>query len=731
VRIIGEQGNEPGGMEKMEKTIDRQEEIFTLRIAEGKAKDVGRGIARIDPRDMERLKLSIGDFIKISGTKETAAKLMPSFLDDRGKSAIQIDGIVRENAGVAIDEQISIVKAENSAAHFLLLKPLNPISFKGEKDSHYIGTLLEGLAVHEGDRVRATFFGARWQDFTCLETRPKGIVLITSRTVVRVKREGAREERPTSISYEDIGGLSKEIQRIREMVELPLRFPELFQQLGIDAPRGVLLHGPPGTGKTLIARAVASETEASFIHISGPEIMGKFYGESEAKLRGIFEEGTRKAPSIIFIDEIDSIAPKRSEMGGEKQVERRVVAQLLALLDGLESRGQVIVIGATNIPDSLDPALRRPGRFDREIVISIPDRNGREDILQIHTRTMPLAEDVSLEKLADMTHGFVGADLEALAREAAMSCLRKVIPQIELSKNEIPPEILSSLVVTMDDFYEAQKDVEPSALREVFVDIPNVTWDDVGGLQEVKQVLKETILWPLEHPDLFKHLHTSPSNGILLHGPPGTGKTLIAKAVAHESKVNFISVKGPALISKWIGESERSIRDIFKKAKQAAPCILFFDELDAIVPSRGSSGGGDQVIERVLSQFLTEMDGVDDLKGVVVLGATNRIDMIDAALLRPGRFDHLLKIPLPTEEERHTIVMIHLRQRPVEKDVDMQELARQTDGMSGADIEALCRKASFIAMREFFEKGDLDSQSLKISSAHLQKSIEEIKRGRL
>lgn len=703
-------------------------ESINLRVAEGKAKDVGRGIARIDPCDMEKLKLGVGDIVSLEGKKETFAKIMPAYMEDRGKSIIQIDGLIRENAGAGLDENVKITKTACQPAGLILLAPLNPLasSASKEKDSQYIGRLLEGLPVSEGDRVRATLFGSRWQDFTCLETKPKGVVLVTPQTIIKIKREESLEKKGSKISYEDIGGLSKEIRRIREMIELPLKFPEVFQRLGIDPPKGVLLHGPPGTGKTLIARAVANETDAAFLHISGPEIMGKFYGESEAKLRSIFDEGTRNAPSIIFIDEIDSISPKRSEMGGEKQVERRVVAQLLALMDGLESRGQVIVIGATNIPDSLDPALRRPGRFDREICISIPDRKGREDILNIHSRGMPLAEDVNIEKLAEITHGFVGADLEALAREAAMSSLRKIIPQIEFTTNEVPYELLLSLVVSMEDFYQALKDVEPSALREVFVEVPKLNWEDVGGLEEVKQILKETIQWPLEYAGLFDYAQTFPPKGILLYGLPGTGKTLIAKAVANESGVNFISVKGPALISKWIGESEKAIRDIFKKAKQAAPCILFFDELDAIAPVRGLGAG--QAVERVISQFLTELDGIEELKGVVVLGATNRLDMIDPALLRPGRFDHLLEIPLPDEAARKAVFKIHLKGKSVDSKIDIAELAKETSGMSGADIESICRRVSILAIREFIEKGKKDYKTFKIPSSYFKEALGELKK---
>jgi transitional endoplasmic reticulum ATPase len=534
--------------------------------------------------------------------------------------------------------------------------------------------------------------------------------------------KGTKETKEARVSYEDIGGLQTQIQRIREMIELPLKYPEVFRRLGVDAPKGVFLYGPPGCGKTLIARAVANETEAYFTHISGPEIMGKFYGESEARLRSVFEDAQKHAPAIIFIDEIDAIAPKREEMGGEKQVERRVVAQLLALMDGLESRGEIIVIAATNIPNTIDPALRRPGRFDREISIPIPDRNGRLQILQIYTRGMPLSEDarpvrngisngVNLEKLADITHGFVGADIEALAREAAMSALRKILPKIDFELADIPYETLMELQVTMDNFLEAMTEVEPSAIREFFVEVPDVNWEDIGGLDDMKEQLKEAIEWPLQYPEVFKKVNTNPPKGILLYGAPGTGKTLLAKAVANESGVNFISVKGPSLISKYVGESERGIREVFKKAKQASPTILFFDEIDSLVPKRGSSSTDAHVTERVISQFLTEMDGIEELKGVVVLASTNRLDIVDPALLRSGRFDLLFELPIPDEETRLSIFKIHTKDKPLDKGMDLKTLAGRTDGWVGSDIESLCRRASMSAIRRYIaeEKNRADA----------------------
>jgi len=678
---------------------------MVLKVKEALAKDVGRAIARIDPQDIKNLGVEVGEIIEIKGKKETPAKVMPCYAQERGKGIIQIDGILRENAQIGLDEKVKIHKIDHKLAAKIVLSPLTVSGMLGkDKDTRYLGSLIEGLPLTRGDRVRATLFGSRSCDFRVLDTLPDGVVTVNSATLIRMEVKGAKEEK-TKVSYEDIGGLSTQIQRIREMIELPLRFPQLFERLGIEAPKGVFLYGPPGCGKTLIARAVANETEAYFNHISGPEIMGKFYGESEGRLRKVFEDAQSHAPAIIFIDEIDAIAPKREEMGGEKQVERRVVAQLLALMDGLKSRGQVIVIAATNIPNTIDPALRRPGRFDREISIPIPDKNARLEVLQIHTRGMPLAEDVNVEKLAEITHGYVGADLEALAREAAMSALRKILPKIDFEMADIPYETLMKLEVTMDNFMEAFMEIEPSAIREVFIEVPDVKWGDVGGLEDIKRQLMEAIEWPLKHPELFDKAKTIPPKGALLYGVPGTGKTLVAKAVANESGVNFISVKGPALISKYVGESERGIREIFKKAKQAAPTIIFFDEIDSLLPIRGA-GGGDSThtTERVISQFLTELDGIEELKGVMVLGATNRLDMIDPAILRPGRFDLLLKFFIPDEATRLKIFKIHTKDKPLDKDVDLKLLAKITDKYSGADIEMVVRKASMLAIREFLEE---------------------------
>ncbi|ABQ27015.1 CDC48 family AAA ATPase [Geotalea uraniireducens] len=697
---------------------------ISLKVTEALPKDVGRGIARIDPEVLTKLEVEIGDVVEITGKKPTVARVMPVFRDLRGKGLIQVDGLTRSNASTAIGEKVHIKKVACKAANKVVLSPV--VTGMAGRDSKFVGRLLEGLPIVSGDRVRATVFGSRYQDFTVADTIPTGAVMINPQTLIRIEEKGAKLTK-ARVSYEDIGGLGKGIQKVREMIELPLRHPQIFEKLGIDPPKGLLLHGPPGTGKTLIARAVANETNASFYSVSGPEIIHKFYGESEAKLRNLFEEARKNAPSIIFLDEIDAIAPKREQVTGE--VEKRVVAQLLALMDGLAERGQVIVIGATNIPNALDQALRRPGRFDRELEIGIPDVNGRMEILDIHTRGMPLTDDVNLLKLAQVTHGFVGADLEALCREAAMNSIRRIIPKIEFELEQIPYELLQELNVTMEDFMRAQGEIEPTAMREFFVDIPNVTWDEVGGLQNVKKELNEAVVWPLVHADLYEFAKVKPPKGILLYGPPGTGKTLLAKALATESKVNFISIKGPALMSKYVGESERSIREVFKRARQSAPCILFFDEMDAIAPARG--GGGDShVSERVISQLLTEIDGTEELKGVFILGATNRKDIIDPALLRPGRIDILVEIPPPGEDARLEIFKVHTRGKPLLKDVDLKSIAAETEGLVGADIEFLCRKATIIAICEFVEKGADDPKTLKISAAHFQEAMKVFMEGR-
>lgn len=728
---------------KMEPTKKNRKEVdpstfVVLRVTEALSKDVGRGIARMDPCDMEAIGCANGDIVEIGKTlvgkteKKAVAKLMPTYPEERGKNLILIDGILRESANVGIDEKATVAKTPFHPALRVVLKPLQ---MGASLEDRYLGRLFSGIPVTKSMKVRALLFGSKPMDFEVLETTPAGVVLMTPQTVIQIEGSESKEEdeKKPSISYEDIGGLHKELQRIREMIELPLKYPQVFSKLGIDPPKGVLLYGPPGTGKTLIARAVAHEAEANFFTVNGPEIIHKFYGESEAALRGYFEKASQNTPAILFIDEIDSIAPKRVNVQGE--VEKRVVATLLAQMDGLKGRGQVIVIGATNIPDVLDPALRRPGRFDREIRVGIPDRKGREEILHIHTRGMPLAEDVAIQKIADITHGFVGADMEALAREAAMSCIREAFLGTDISLDDIPLEKLLDLQVTMDHFREALKEVEPSALREVFVEVPNVSWKDVGGLDSVKTLLQESTQWPLQYAKLFEEAKLIPPKGILLEGPPGCGKTLAAKALACESGVNFISIKGPELMNKYVGEAEKGVREIFKRAKAAAPCIIFFDELDSLVPRRGSSEGDSGVSQRVISQFLTEMDGIEELKGVLVLGATNRKDLIDPALLRTGRFDFILTFPKPDQEARKKIFTIHTGGKPLKTDIPWEVLARQTAGMSGSDIEAICRRATMNALRKFIAglqpNTEKKTKSFKMSADDFQTALEEIKKERM
>ena len=687
-----------------------------LKVAEANPKDVGRGIARIDPEVMERLGITdSGEVVGLTGKRETVVKIMPTFPELRGRGLVQIDGIIRENAQAGIDEQVRLVKVKIEEARKVTLSPLTFLPTAALTDSAYLSRQLASIPVTSGDRIQTTFLGARKQDYKVVDTLPSGAVLLTPQTAISITGEGKATE--AMLTYEDIGGLGGQVKRIREMIELPLRFPQIFARLGIDPPKGVLLHGPPGCGKTLIAKVIANETDAYFLHLSGPEIMHKFYGESEAHLRSVFEEAKKNAPSILFLDELDAIAPKREELGGEKQVERRVVATLLAEMDGLENRGELIVIGATNLPNILDPALRRPGRFDREIVIPIPDKNGRREILTIHTRGMPLAEVVDLDRLAFLTHGFVGADLAALAREAAMYAIRRLMPKIDFEREVIPQEALLALKVTMDDFLNALREIEPSAIREVFTEIPEIGFSEIGGLDDIKKILSETVKDPLYHPEVYAKANTKPAKGILLTGEPGSGKTLLAKAIAKEAEVNFIAVSGPELLSKYIGESERGVREVFKKARQAAPCILFFDEIEALVPKRGKMMG-DQVTERVVSQFLTEMDGIEELKGVMVLASTNRPDLIDPALLRPGRFDFVLKLLKPDLKAREEIFKIHTKGKPLGKDVSLNSLAKETDAMSGAEIASICQKASLLAIREFLQNKEKDLKDLKIEKKH-------------
>jgi len=715
------------GTEEIEMSSSK---VATLRVAEAHGRDVGRGIARVDPKVMEDMDLTPGDVIEISGKRRTAAICWPGYAEDSGRGVIRIDGYVRRNAGVSIDEKVTIRRIEAKNAEKIVLAPTESLRIEGAEE--YLAQILEGKVVTRGDYVPLGIMG-RTIDLVIVNVQPPApAVIITRGTEISMGEKPAAMAREVPrVTYEDIGGLKEEVRKIREMVELPLKYPELFERLGVEAPKGVLLYGPPGTGKTLLAKAVANETNAAFFSISGPEIMSKYYGESEERLREIFRQAEENAPSIIFIDELDAIAPRREEVTGE--VEKRVVAQLLALMDGLRPRGRVVVIGATNRPNAIDPALRRPGRFDREIEIGVPNKQGRFEILQIHTRNMPLAEDVDLEKIASITHGFVGADLAALCKEAAMRALRRILPEIDFEKDTIPAELLNKITVTMNDFMEALKDVEPSAMREVLVEVPDVKWDDIGGLHDVKLELQETVEWPLKYPEVFEHMDARPPKGILLYGPPGTGKTLLAKAVANESEANFISIKGPEVLSKWVGESERAIREVFRRAKQAAPSIIFFDEIDAIAPIRGGGYGDSGVTERVISQLLTEMDGIEELRGVVVIAATNRPDIVDPALLRPGRFDKLLYVPLPDFDARKEILKIHLRKKPLAEDIDVDELARRTEGYTGADLAAICNTAVMLAIREHImgnkgaDKTGEKLRELKVYRRHFEEALKKVK----
>jgi transitional endoplasmic reticulum ATPase len=731
---------------------NKDDSVVTLKISETNPKFVGRGVALVDPKVMEDLNLSTGDVIEIRGRKKSYVLLWSSQPTDYGNGLIRVDGYTRNNIGVGIDDRVTIQKVSDiKKAEQIILSPTEELNIVGLEE--HLPGLLEGRVIAKGDMIPLNIMG-RKIGFVITSISPSSDAAsvvdsrLTEFIIGSVPNATTKKGAVPRITYEDIGGLRNEVQKVREMIELPLRHPEIFERIGIEAPKGVLLYGPPGTGKTLLAKAVANETNANFYSIGGPEIMSKFYGESEERLRETFKEAQGNSPSIIFIDEIDSIAPKREEVSGD--VEKRVVSQLLTLMDGIEARGKLVVIGATNRPNAIDPALRRPGRFDREIEIGIPDEEGRYDILQIHTRGMPLTEDVNLESIAKVTHGFVGADLEALSKEAAMRSLRRVLPEINMEQSKIPVEVLNKIKITNKDFENSLKDVQPSAMREVQIQRPNIKWDEIGGLTEVKEELAEAIEWPLKHADLFSQADVKPPKGLLLYGPPGTGKTMIAKAVATTSEANFISIKGPELLSKWVGESEKGLREIFRKSRQAAPCIVFFDELDAVAPRRGRSEGDAHVTERVISQMLTEMDGLEDLKGVVVIGATNRPDIIDEALLRPGRFDRILEVPFPDKEAIKEILKIHTKKKPLDSTVNLDRLVELTEGYTGADIAAVVNAAAMSAIKEHVAainerdkkqvgegenkttamagEEDKKKENLKISMKHFETALGKIKR---
>jgi transitional endoplasmic reticulum ATPase len=714
-----EQPDTPATEPEQEQT-PRNVDSLQLVVVEGV--QVGRGVARIDPNDMTRLGCQPGDIVLITGARTTAAKVAPSALVDRGQQTIQMHGEVRFNSHSSLGERVTVRKAKVGVAEKVTLLPLNGGAPIQESELQYISRYLIGSPVTVGDLLTFRLVGTAPRGFLVISTTPATpsyavnkrntgdllptpqssadieAVLVQPGTIVRAQARGTANGTPRRLGYEDIGGLGKELQRIREMIELPLKYPAVFDRLGVEPPKGVLLYGPPGTGKTLIARVVAAETNARFFVINGPEIINKFYGESESRLRAVFQDAQQRAPSIIFIDELDALAPRRAETGGE--VERRIVGQLLALMDGLASRGQVVLIGATNQPNALDPALRRPGRFDREIALRVPDVRGRLEILRIHSRDAALASDVDLARVAQLTPGFVGADLEALCREAAMIALRRVLPHIDYQHGTIPFETLVALNITMADFQAALREVEPSTTREVYVEVSETSWDDIGGLEQVKETLTEAVEWPLRFPEVYANAKVEPPRGVLLSGPPGSGKTLIARALANQCEASFISIKGPELLSKWVGESEKGVREVFRRAKQAAPCIVFFDEIDALAPRRGGGNDGN-VGDRVIAQLLTEMDGIEGRAGVIVLAATNRPELIDTALLRPGRFDMVVDLHNPDEAERQAIFSVHLRGRPLAPDVSIEQLAQMASGASGADIEAVCRRASLLALREW------------------------------
>ncbi len=702
-----------------------------LTVAGAVVTDDGRGIARIDSKARKMLNVISGDVVEVKGKKRsTVAVVWQAHPQDEGLDFIRIDGFIRQNIGIGIGDRVFVTKAEVvEAQKVVLAPPQNQRAPLTPDFSEYAKSRLEDRPLVKGDVVPVPMFGYMF-NFIVSQVTPHGIVRVTRNTEVVVKNEPVSESlvRIGDVHYEDIGGLKNEKERIREMVELPIRYPELFEKLGIDPPKGVMLYGAPGTGKTLLAKAVANESDAHFIDISGPQLVSKFVGESEERLREIFNEAKEKAPTIIFMDEIDAIAPNREEATNE--VERRMVSQLLTLLDGMGSRGQVIVIGATNRPNAVDPALRRPGRFDREIEIGVPDRNARKEILQIHTRNMPLTEDVSIDELANITHGYTGADLAALAREAAMSSLRRIMPKI-IDKKSVPNEILTTLSVSKQDFMDAISSIQPSALREVFTERPNVHWSDVGGMDKIKEELKEAVELPFKSPEVFEKIGIRPIKGLILVGPPGTGKTLLAKAVATEREANFISIKGPELISKYVGESEKAVREIFRKAKMAAPCIIFMDEIDSIASTRGADSADSMVTERVVDTILTELDGLSELKNVIVIGATNRPDILDPALLRPGRFDKIVEIPMPDEQTRYEIFKVHTKRMPLAKSVSLESLAAATEGYTGAEIENLVREAGMFAIRASrteVTKQDFENAMNEVKPSIPKELAERIKR---
>ena len=694
-----------------------------LKIDEVPQQHVGRGRAIIDPKIIEDTNWNTGQIIELIYNKKTHVKLWPGSPEEYGSGLIKIDGITRQNIGAGIGDKISIKAVEAVNAEQIILSPTEKITADGLQD-YMIYNYLNHVFTTGDTIALSTQMGGRVQ-FVITSTKPSKPVIVTENTIFKLgPMTKAIDSTIPRITYDELGGLKNEVQKIREMVELPMRHPELFEKIGVEAPKGVLLYGPPGTGKTLLAKAVAGETNAHFISISGPEIMGKYYGESEERLREIFKQAEENSPSIIFIDEIDSIAPKRDEVTGE--VEKRIVSQLLALMDGMKSRGKVVVIAATNRPDSIDPALRRPGRFDREIEIGIPDDEGRYDILSIHTRGMPIDEKVDLKQISKTTHGFVGADLEFLCKEAAMRSLRRILPEIDLDEDEISKEILQKIQITSEDFREALKEVRPSALREVQVQVPNVSWDDVGGLTELKEELREAVEWPLKYKEAFDFVNVEAPKGILLHGPPGTGKTLIAKALAKMTESNFISIKGPELLSKWVGESEKGVREIFRKARQVAPCIIFLDEVDALVPRRGSGGSESHVTQNVVSQILTEIDGLEELHNVLIIGATNRLDIVDEALLRPGRFDRIIEVPNPDSKGREQIFKIHTKKKPLADNVSISKLVELTNGFSGAEIAAVANRAATAALKRYVNGKSENIKEIKVTQQDLLDAIDKV-----